>query len=368
MSGPRERVKPGGWAAFDRKQRDKQGVQPQNGVVDDPFPPLHAPPARVQLPNKNHNNNHERSFSSLLDSSNEKKHVSGFRKLKELHCWAEDCLLEDIMAAAENDVDKASILLESMAPATTSTTSSSSDKKETSELMEEDDSCGKQVSDDGEQMKQIIERFKCLPVEPEWVDEDDVYLRHRKDALKTMRSASQHSKAASNAFLRGDHYSAQQHSLKAQEEWLAAQRLNSKAAKDILSIRNSKHDVWKLDLHGLHAAEAIQVLQEHLRLIETRDSSNRSLSPKRENMESRMARSSSLESLSLLEEPESLSKQQPSLRQRRTSLQVITGVGNHSRGQASLPTAVRGFLNENGYRFEELRPGVITIRPKFRQV
>ncbi|MCI20244.1 smr protein/MutS2 C-terminal, partial [Trifolium medium] len=43
------------------------------------------------------------------------------------------------------------------------------------------------------------------------------------------------------------------------------------------------------------------------------------------------------------------------------------GVGNHSRGQAALPTAVRSYLNENRYRFEETRPGVITVWPKFRQ-
>ncbi|RVX21450.1 hypothetical protein CK203_002323 [Vitis vinifera] len=43
-----------------------------------------------------------------------------------------------------------------------------------------------------------------------------------------------------------------------------------------------------------------------------------------------------------------------------------TGRGNHSRGQAALPTAVRSFLNEHGYRFEEARPGVIAVRPKFR--
>lgn len=138
------------------------------------------------------------------------------------------------------------------------------------------------------------------------------------------RSASQHSRAATNAFLRGDHFSAKQHSLKAQEEWLAAQKLNTEAAKEILSIRNSKHDMWKLDLHGLHAAEAIQVLREHLQQIETQVWSHRSLSPKRSQVESRMGRSSSLESFSCME-PEKFDRQQASSRQRPTSLQVITG-------------------------------------------
>jgi hypothetical protein len=45
----------------------------------------------------------------------------------------------------------------------------------------------------------------------------------------------------------------------------------------------------------------------------------------------------------------------------------FTGIGKHSKGQASLPAAVRGFLIENGYRFDELRPGVFNVRPKFRR-
>lgn len=138
------------------------------------------------------------------------------------------------------------------------------------------------------------------------------------------RSASQHSRAATNAFLRGDHFSAKQHSLKAQEKWLAAQKLNTEAAKEILSIRNNQNDGWKLDLHGLHAAEAIQVLREHLQQIETQVWSHRSLSPKRGEMGCRMGRSSSLESLGHME-LEKLDRQQPSLRKRPTSLQVITG-------------------------------------------
>lgn len=74
------------------------------------------------------------------------------------------------------------------------------------------------------------------------------------------RLASQHSRAATNAFLRGDHFSAKQHSLKAQEGWLAAERMNSKAAKEILRVRNNNNDPWKLDLHGPHASEAVQAL------------------------------------------------------------------------------------------------------------
>uniref|UniRef100_A0A0A9E836 Smr domain-containing protein n=1 Tax=Arundo donax TaxID=35708 RepID=A0A0A9E836_ARUDO len=54
-------------------------------------------------------------------------------------------------------------------------------------------------------------------------------------------------------------------------------------------------------------------------------------------------------------------------RPKQAILHVITGIGRHSKGQASLPAAVRGFLIENGYRFDELRPGVFAVRPKFRR-
>lgn len=177
------------------------------------------------------------------------------------------------------------------------------------------------------------------------------------------RSASQHSRAATNAFLRGDHFSAQQHSQNAREEWLAAQRLNAKAAREILSIRNSDNDLWKLDLHGLHAAEAVQALHEHLRRLETRVSGGCSVSLNGVKANNGIVRSSSVGTISSMDK---LGKSQTSSRQVPASLEVITGVGNHSRGQASLPTAVRGFLIENGYRFDETRPGLITVRPKFR--
>ena len=81
--------------------------------------------------------------------------------------------------------------------------------------------------------------------------------------------ASQHSRAASNAFLRGDHISAQQYSLRARDEWMAAEKLNANAAKEILRIRNSNNDIWKIDLHGLHVSEAVSALKEHLQKIES---------------------------------------------------------------------------------------------------
>lgn len=106
---------------------------------------------------------------------------------------------------------------------------------------------------------------------------------------------------------------------------MAAESLNNKAAKKILNIRNSKNDVWKLDLHGLHASEAIQALREHLQQIETKVLSNHSVSPNKVRMEKRIISSSSLESFYCMD-TEKLDQQKAPSTQRPTSLQVITGI------------------------------------------
>lgn len=92
------------------------------------------------------------------------------------------------------------------------------------------------------------------------------------------RISSKHSRAANNAFLRGDHISAHKYSLKARDERMVAEKLNASAAEEILRIRNSNNGIWKLDLHGLHATEAVSALKEHLQKIESGTLLNRSIS------------------------------------------------------------------------------------------
>ncbi|CAJ2651589.1 unnamed protein product [Trifolium pratense] len=406
---------PSGWTAFDLKQKNKNSFE---SVVDkDPFPPIgssgsmrqgdkfikkkHVPSkpfSSVLLPNKN--------FPPLKEVGNGQKAASGYdsdgksfgttaqedanldtKKLKEKHLWAENSLIEDILAAVNNNVDKAVALLETMASAVNfeehkissdpRSTISETGESLTSEEMVKDDilfhsnfvghlqdndkdlenrnaSLGPKFSNVSN-LKYKRDLLNSIPDEPEW-EEDDIYISHRKDALKTMRSASRHSKAAANAFLKGEHFSAQQHSMRARDEWNNADKLNSEAATKILSIRNSDNDIWRLDLHGLHAAEAVQALQEHLHRIESQGFSKSS------------APSNGVKkngSVSFMDS-ENLDKHAP-MKLRSLGLHVITGVGNHSRGQAALPTAVRSFLSENRYRIEETRPGVITVWPKFRQ-
>ncbi|KAG5223871.1 Smr (Small MutS Related) domain-containing protein [Salix suchowensis] len=399
MNNRSRRVKSSGWAAFDLKQRQKDG----EGDGKDPFPAIGdlpsfssvlQPPASPGFPTvKTQNVNNltatvadfsagYRNFDKVIEEKNDGNVLLDLKSLKEIHGWADFSLIEDVMSSVDNDAAKAFVLLNEMVSnadfdedegakfnsgfnksladdiADLSSTledalkyNDHNNDKNNIELRED---VGVSSSvDAAANMKLILGHLKSIPVEPEW-EEDDLYLSHRKNALRMMRLASRHSRAATNAFLRRDHSSAQQHSLRAQEKWSAAEQLNAQAAKEILSIRNSGNDPWKLDLHGLHAGEATLV------------PNNRSTSPCRIKTKNGIIHSPPFDGFRTVD-AENLDKQQAALRQRRTSVQVITGVGNHSRGQAALPTAVKSFLNDNGYRFDETRPGMITVRPKFRR-
>ncbi|XP_055811523.1 uncharacterized protein LOC129881166 isoform X2 [Solanum dulcamara] len=427
MSG--RRAKTSGWAAFDLNERLKQqDLEPE--PERETFPHLSVPSTSLRGPSQSIAKSSgailEKPFSSLLlPSSDGFIQERGFhevcQKLKELQPWADDTLITDVMAGV-NDFNKALTLLEAMV--SPDHTYVAHDNRTTTE--EADTPCIQKFKDVDTDTKGVkssskdslvnISKFaankgvsltdnvdlddlshalaKCLqsnsqelinncvfhenklhfdeavrsmrfvPVEPEW-EEDDIYSIHRKDAVKMMRSAARHSKASSEAYLRGDHLSAQHFSLKAREEWVAANRLNAQAAKEILTARNSKNDQWTLDLHGLHAKEAVQALHEHLQKIETQVTKNLAAHMNQVNLKRSFGPAVSIESSGRID-VDNESKGSPLNKQRPAFLEVITGKGIHSRGQAALPMAIRSFLVENGYRYEETRPGVITVRPKFR--
>ncbi|XP_010493472.1 PREDICTED: uncharacterized protein LOC104770712 [Camelina sativa] len=327
-------------------------------------------------------------------------HDSALMKLKEMNSWADESLIRDVLLSTEDNFDMALEFLEGMVPAGNNkeaevpasinnkssgcrtlgisvtgsvkmTVRSTFEDAGKYDLQESDGrslsvnaSDSQQFSEDISELDSIIQRLQFLPIEPEW-EEDDLYLNHRKDALKMMRSASNHSRAAQNAFQRYDHASAKQHSEKAREDWLTAERLNAEAAKKIIGTTNKDNDIWKLDLHGRHATEAVRALQERLQEIEGQFTVNRSVSPNRGRPKNAVLRSASQEPVGRLN-VEGRDSQKTSSRQQRNSLQVVTGIGKHSRGHASLPQAVKTFFEDNRYRFDETRPGVITVWPKFR--
>ncbi|XP_057787304.1 uncharacterized protein LOC131004622 [Salvia miltiorrhiza] len=364
-----------GWTAFDLEQRRKQQAQ---GDDSNPYPSLSPLPAPQTLLTKNQSLFSDKPFSSLLAPSidfpclkNKKTctaesvgTVKAYGKLKDVHPWADESLIQDVLAGVNNNVDEALSLLEAMLTTEHKVGSSCTNFDIPDASFSSNDN-HKQPMDE-ESSLQLLEAIKSLPIEPEpeW-GEDDVYLIYRKDAIRMMRSASRHSKSANDAYIRGDHAAARHFSLKAQQEWAAAERLNAEAAKEILDVRNCKNDLWTLDLHGLHAAEAVEALHERLMSVESLVSQNRLAAQQGMLKESGMSVAASVQSSGQIE-MEKFGRQHPTSRQRITLLQVITGKGNHSRGSAALPSAIRNFLSENGYNLDETRPGVIMVRPKFR--
>ncbi|XP_039143945.1 NEDD4-binding protein 2-like [Dioscorea cayenensis subsp. rotundata] len=163
-------------------------------------------------------------------------------------------------------------------------------------------------------------------------DNSTIYYTHRKDALNMSRMASEHARESSEALRRGDRNKEYHLSLMAHEESICANKLHQKAAEEIMRKTNKSNNIWKLDLHCLHASEAVDAVKQRLKKLEA--------SPR-----------TPLKSLSPHCQPNVLT--------------IITGVGKHSRGSPVLPGAVKEFLTSNRYRFYDLRPGVITVYPKF---
>ncbi|GFQ00499.1 hypothetical protein PHJA_002193900 [Phtheirospermum japonicum] len=317
------------------------------------------------------------NFPSLVDTTNRysqsvSNSCEAYRKLKYLHPWADESLIRDVFDGVNNNVDEALSLLEAMLI-------SESENKDAEKVEPCRDDIVSSIEGGGGSVGEKDDSFfnnevpkydslslcaskKSLPIEPEfeWEDDDDIYLIHRKDAIRMTRSASSHFKATNDAYLRGDHTSALQFSLKSQQEWTAAEKLNAKATKEILNLRNCTNGQWTLDLQGLHAAEAVEALSERLQAVESLVSKNCLPTP-----DDGAYKESGVFTCVKMEK---FGRQLPSLaRQRQTLLQVITGKGNHSRGAAALPSAIKNFLNENRYHFDETMSGVIMIRPKFRQ-
>jgi hypothetical protein len=103
----------------------------------------------------------------------------------------------------------------------------------------------------------------------------DLYLNNLKNNKHLMlvflfySLATQHFKAAADAYQVHDHLSAKQHSLAGRENLRVAQEQNLKAAEEIFKFNNRKNKFWRIDLHGLHGSEAIQALQGRLNEIES---------------------------------------------------------------------------------------------------
>ncbi|KAM3367609.1 hypothetical protein ACQJBY_016276 [Aegilops geniculata] len=385
----RPKIPNSGWAAFDRRLRgtadggddvdvnsfpalsgsrgsssaSSSAIGNNNMPKAKPFASVIHPPVEFAVVGNENGNRHLTDHMVRTNSGVNSASGNKIKLLKDAHSWADSNLIEDILAGVDNDVGQASVLLKSMVapdflPREGRTTGQPPFEMNKAHGSVSGNTIAENKHSNESQLLPPQMNLISIPQEPELEEFDDDYLNQRKDALKMMRAATKHSQAASNAFFRGDHAAAKELSLRAQEERLAAEKLNNKAAEEIFHLRNSNNNIWKIDMHGLHASEAVTALERHLHMLEFQPPGNNPIST------------------------DELDKSEPTiavpnevaaekvvvfLRPRQSVLEVITGIGRHSKGQASLPAAVRGFLIENGYRFEELRPGVFSVRPKFRR-
>ncbi|XP_057999035.1 uncharacterized protein LOC131177884 [Hevea brasiliensis] len=209
-----------GCAAFGLKQRQKRGLQLQQ-VGDDPFPPLPTTGITFLCPCENISNNngfsagsflsvllHSADFPPITKNGNcnkltpvndsglvtvlEEKDLNFvFNHLKELHSWADKSLIEDIMASMNNDIDKATTLLEEMISteggkeiallgqtsnlaediADLSSTLEGTSKGNHKQLMDVHTAYGHRLSKAAAAYKKPIQgHLRSLPIEPEWED------------------------------------------------------------------------------------------------------------------------------------------------------------------------------------------------------
>lgn len=143
------------------------------------------------------------------------------KKLNKLHPWADESLIKDVMTGVSNDVDEASVILEAMFSSENKDMKNklveSNHENNNASLASEAVSFGgttdhpgptwfnemcfnetckammdnhtsfeKRLPCDGRNSNFKLDATKFSLLEPEW-EEDDVYLIHRKDAVRMMR-------------------------------------------------------------------------------------------------------------------------------------------------------------------------------------
>jgi len=130
-------------------------------------------------------------LQGMIDDANQKK--VAVEKLKALYGWANETLIEDVLVAINYELEQASASLESISVMTLLENSNPSDASEAVE-----NSLPDQSSEGGGPLLPESLGFENLHVtvsrghmptatpEPEW-EEDDVYLKHRKEALRMLR-------------------------------------------------------------------------------------------------------------------------------------------------------------------------------------
>ncbi|SPT18482.1 unnamed protein product [Triticum aestivum] len=295
----RPKIPNSGWAAFDHRLRgtadggddvdvnsfpalsgsrgsssaSSSAIGNNNMPKAKPFASVIRPPVEFAVVGNENGNRHLTDHMVRTNSGVNSASGNKIKLLKDAHSWADSNLIEDILAGVDNDVGQSSVLLKSMVapdflPREGRTTGQSPFEMNKAHGSVSGNTIAENKHSNESQLLPPQMNLISIPQEPELEEFDDDYLNHRKDALKMMRAATKHSQAASNAFFRGDHAAAKELSLRAQEERLAAEKLNNKAAEEIFHLRNSNNNIWKIDMHGLHASEAVTALERHLHMLE----------------------------------------------------------------------------------------------------
>jgi hypothetical protein len=210
----RQKVPNSGWAAFDRRWRGKNSRGDETDVTS--FPPLSDSGAPMSSSSITENNRvNPKPFASVVRPSADpaavgngrgnkqsSNHVHGvnygassapgnkIQQLKDAHSWADSNLIEDVLAAVNDDVGQASDLLKAMLPLDMLIGNRKTSDQFAAEMSKESSTVDRHL--DRSHLLPLstnLSSIPSIPMEPELHELDDDYLKHRKDALKMMRYA-----------------------------------------------------------------------------------------------------------------------------------------------------------------------------------
>lgn len=168
------------------------------------------------------------------------------------------------------------------------------------------------------------ERMKTLVLEN--TTAQDIYREARREAVKRFKAYNNACRQATRAYERESHSEAREATQKARDLRAQAVDMHDEAASKIYATNNHHREKNEVDLHGLHAEEALMVLAIKLQAL-------------------------------ALEDP-------PSVKE----LRVITGIGVHQTGRAILGPAVEHFLIQHKCKYTTPRPGMVLVTVKYIEV
>lgn len=213
----RQKIANSGWAAFDRKWRSADGsgdegdadsfpalssfgatslasssITEKNGLKPKPFASVVRPSVDSGADSDGRANKNSANHVAIGNHGAISASVNKVKLLKDAHSWADSNLIEDVLAAVNNDVSQASDLLKAMVSPDSQIGEGRTSGQlaavmnKTHGLPSESAAAGK-ANPDSSQLLPAPMNLPSIPLEPELEEIDDDYLNYRKDALKMMR-------------------------------------------------------------------------------------------------------------------------------------------------------------------------------------